>query len=476
MDHPAFCNSLAAIVGSANALTAPADMAPYLTDWRDRYEGKAWAVARPGDTTQVAAVMRLCQDFKVNVVPQGGNTGLCGAATPDNGRNLVLRLDRMNRIRDFDDVDAVLTVEAGCVLATIQEEAATRGYLFPMSLGAEGSCQIGGNIATNAGGTAVLRYGPMRDLVLGLEVVLADGSICDWLTPLRKNTTGYDLRQLFVGAEGTLGVITAACLKVFPSPVQRESAMVALADVEAALALLKHLRGQIGERLLSFEIMNKAQVDIVLEHMPGITWPMAQPTPWCVLIEVTDTLRSYDLRATLEALLGEALEAGIIDDAVLPASHQQQEALWRLRHNVSEANKRAGYGVSHDTAVPLRHQASFARRVAEGVERDFPDAQLLMVGHIGDGNIHAVIMLDPERYAAPGALNAAAAAINTLVDEATLSLGGTISAEHGIGQTNKARLIRGRGAADIRRMQAVKRALDPDGRMNPGKVFDLGAD
>ena len=472
MQNSDFIRAATAIVRPENLFTEISDIEPFVTDWRDRYQGQAFAVARPGSTDEVVALMRLCAEHGVRVVPQGGNTGLCGAATADaSGTALVLWLGRMNRVRDFNEIDGCIVVEAGAVLQRIQELAAEHDYFFPMSLGAEGSCQIGGNISTNAGGTAVLRYGPMRDLVLGLEVVLPDGTLCNWLAPLRKNTTGYDLKHMFIGAEGTLGIITAASLKVFPAPRQRESAMVSFEQVESALTLLTRLRASLGDRLLSCEIINRAQVETVLTHMEGPSWPLSQVPPWALIIEVTETLSSYSLRDALEQVLGDALEEGLIDDAVLASSTAQQEALWSVRHSVSEANKRAGYGVTHDTAVPLSDQATFVRNVDRRLGEEFADGQMLIVGHIGDGNLHVIHMLDPAAY--PGdALKQAAARINAIVDGETLALGGAISAEHGIGQSNKARLRNSKGDVQIALMKRVKAAFDPECRMNPGKILD----
>ena len=466
--------AVAAIVGAQNVLEDPSDQAPYVTDWRDRYHGKARFVVRPGSAAEVAEVVKLCAAARVPMVPQGGNTGLCGGATPDkSGAAVVFRLDRMNRIREINPTAGTMIVEAGSVLADLQSAADQAGLLFPLSLGAEGSCRIGGNISTNAGGVAVLRYGPTRDLVLGLEVVLADGTIRDWMSPLRKNTTGYDLKQLFIGAEGTLGIITAAALKVFPKPRQTAVAMATLGSVADALELLGLVRSSLGDRLSSFEIMSWTQVDVVLRHIPGTTMPFGERAPWYILIEATDTLADLDLRQALETTLAEALEKKLIRDAVVPSSEAQAAALWRVRHSVSEANKRDGLGVSHDTAVPLDRQAEFARQIEARIGRAFPDAPLLMTGHIGDGNIHVIALLDKERYAEKSRFESAAAEINGIVDEVTLSLHGTISAEHGIGVTNKQRLMAGRGAADVELMRGIKRLLDPLGLMNPGKVFDL---
>ena len=467
-----FVDAMAAIVGAPHVLASAEAQAPYLTDWRGRYHGAARLVVRPGSAAEASALVRLCCARSVPVVPQGGNTGLCGAATPDaSGQAVVVRLDRMNRIRAVSPLDGTMLVEAGCVLQTLQAAAAEHGLLFPLSLGAEGSCQIGGNLSTNAGGTAVLRYGPARDLVLGLEVVLPDGSLCDWLTPLRKNTTGYDLKQLFIGAEGTLGLITAAAVKLFPQPRQTATAMLAVTAPDAALTLLERLRTALGDRLSSFEIINHAQAAIALAYVPGNALPFARPAPWYLLVEATDTLTRYDLRDALETLLMQALDDGLLTDAVLAASLAQAASFWRLRHSVSEGNRRAGFGVSHDTAVPLHAQASFATRIEARIAAAFPAAQLLMVGHMGDGNIHVVVLLDPARYT-PDALAAAARAINAIVDEVTLALHGTVSAEHGIGQTNKQRLLDGRGPRDVALMRAIKAALDPHGLFNPGKLFD----
>ncbi len=466
-----FLKAAAEVVGVDNLLLGP-DTVGFDVDWRGRYQGKALCVARPGSTQEVSELMALCMRHGVEVLPQGGNTGLCGAATPSaDGNQMVLWLGRMNNVRAFSEIDGSITLDAGCVLETVQNLAAEQGYFFPMSLGAEGSCQIGGNIATNAGGTAVLRYGPMRDLVLGLEVVLPDGTVHDWLTPLRKNNTGYDLKQLFMGAEGTLGIITAATLKVFPAPKVRELAMVTLHNVEQALTLLHRVRRSLGERLLSCEIINWAQVALVLKHAQGVTWPFAEPSPWCLLIEVTETLEGYDLRGALEAELEKALETELITDAVVATSQAQQNSLWQLRHSVSEANKLEGYGVTHDTAVPLSQQGVFATEVEQRLMQAYPQGQVLMVGHIGDGNIHVIHMFQRDQHSAEQ-LAVAAKGVHQLVDDVTLSLGGTVSAEHGIGQTNKARLQASRSPQDLALMKAIKGVIDPDRRMNPGKVFD----
>lgn len=472
-----FLAAATAIVGQPYLLTEPSAMAPHLVDWRGRYHGAARAVARPGSTAEVAAVMRECARHGVPVVPQGGNTGLAGAATPDrSGRALVLCLGRMRRILGISAIGGTIAAEAGSVLAELQQAAEAAGLLFPLSLGSEGSCQIGGNIATNAGGTAVVRYGPMRDLVLGLEVVLADGTICDWMSPLRKNAAGYDLKQLFIGAEGTLGVITGAVVKLFTKPAQTVIAMAAVEHGAAALRLLERARRRLGDRLGSFEVMNRAQVRMVARTMPEVRLPMGSEHAWQVLVEVTDTLPGTALGAALETMLHEALGAGEVHDAVLAESHAQGEAMWRLRHSVSEANRRAGINVSHDTAVPVDRQADFIAGIEARLDRRWQGAELLVVGHLGDGNLHVIVLLDPARYADPAVLAPLATEISAIVDEVTLSLGGTISAEHGIGQSHLDRLLAARGSTDIALMRRLKAALDPDGLLNPGKIFAPAAE
>ncbi len=430
-------SSLAQIVGRQHVILPEDDQELYIIDWRGRYRGDALAVVKPGSTQEVADVVRLCAENGVIVTPQGGNTGMCGAATPPNAMPaVVVRLDRMRRIRNVSPLANTITAEAGCILAEVQAAAEEAGRLFPLGLGAEGSCQIGGNIATNAGGTAVLRYGPMRDLVLGLEVVLPDGRVFDGLRALRKDNTGYDLKQLFIGAEGTLGIITAAVLKLF-APKSRALAMVGLPGVEQALAVLTLLRNSVGDRLGSLEIMSRGQVEVIAEQVPDVSIPFALDTAFYLLIELTDTLLDVDLRTPLENVLAEALETEVMTDAILAESELQAAALWRIRHSVSEAGKRAGYVVSHDSAVPLDGQAAFITNVERRIKEAVPDARVVMHGHIGDGNIR-----------------------------------GAISAEHGIGLSNRARLARVTDPVEMELMQRIKAAVDPSGVMNPDKIFE----
>ena len=467
---------LAALIGRQHVLAPGEDHAPYVVDWRGRYHGRALAVVKPASASEVAAVVALCARRGIAIVPQGGNTGMCGAATPDEaGRSVVLRLDRLNRIRAVNPLANSVTVEAGCILQAIQEAAAGVDRLFPLSLGAEGSCQIGGNIATNAGGTAVLRYGNTRELVLGLEVVLPDGSLLNRLQGLRKNSSGYDLKQLFIGAEGTLGIVTAATLKLFPRPRVSALAMVALPEIDAALTLMGRLRDAVGDRLTSLEAMSRGQIEVIAEHVPDVAIPFALEAPWYLLIELTDTLASTDLRTPLEEVLGAALEEGLVADAIIAESGAQASALWKIRHSVSEGSKRAGYVVSHDSVVPIENAPLFARNVERRILEEVPGARVVMHGHIGDGNIHVLAILEARQF--PDAATAAPVAlrINSVVDDETAALGGVISAEHGIGISNRARLGRVTSPVELLLMRRVKDLLDPAGIMNPGKVHPPGA-
>jgi FAD/FMN-containing dehydrogenase len=467
---------LAAVVGDRHVIAGAADQEPYIVDWRGRYRGRAQAIVKPGTTAEVAAVVRLCAEQGITIVPQGGNTGMCGAATPDAGdHNVVIRLDRMRSIRNVNPLANTITVDAGCILAEIQSAATAADRYFPLSLGAEGSCQIGGNIATNAGGTAVLRYGPTRDLVLGLEAVLPDGRIFNGLRALRKNNTGYDLKHFFIGSEGTLGIITAAVLKLFTPPRSSALALLKLQGVEQALEVMRLLRNAVGDRVGSLEIMSRGQIEVIAETVPDVKIPFDLSTPWYLIVELTDTLPGADLRAPLETVLGEALEAGLIEDALVASSEAQAKAIWAVRHSVSEGNKRSGYVVSHDSAVPLEQQAVFATKVERRILAAMPHARVVMHGHIGDGNIHMIAILDRARCSDPDATAALVQQINEIVDDETAALGGAISAEHGIGITNRKRLARVSDPLQIDLMKRIKALIDPANIMNPGKVFMDGA-
>ncbi|CAN7225504.1 FAD-binding oxidoreductase [Bosea sp. LjRoot9] len=469
---PMIVERLAAIVGARHVIGPDGDQEPYLVDWRGRYRGTAEAIVKPASTAEVAAVVKLCAELGFAIVPQGGNTGMCGAATPLSERpSVVLRLDRMNTIRAISRLGDSIAVDAGCILADVQKAAETADRLFPLSLGAEGSCQIGGNLSTNAGGTAVLRYGTTRELTLGIEAVLPDGSVLDLMTSLRKDSTGVDLKQLFIGAEGTLGIITGAVLKLFPRPRQRSVALAKAENIEAVLDLLALARTELGDRLGAFEVMSRGQVQVIAENVPHIAIPFAADAPWFVLIELVDTLRGIDLAAEMETMLASAFERGLIGDALVASSEAQAAALWAIRHSVSEGSKRAGYVVSHDSAVPLEHQAEFVRRVEARIAALRPEARIVMHGHLGDGNIHVLAILPGVAADQRETLAPIVSAINRAVDEETAALGGSISAEHGIGIANKERLNHVTAPREMALLRQVKALLDPQGLMNPGKVL-----
>ena len=449
------------IVGAANVLTDPKDTQPYLTDWRRQYTGAAECVVRPANTAEVARVVQLCATERIAIVPQGGNTGLAGGSVPaGKAREIVLALGRLNRIRAIDRLNDTMTVEAGCVLANVQRAADEAGRLFPLSLAAEGSCQIGGNLSTNAGGINVLRYGMAREQVLGLEVVLADGRVWDGLRGLRKDNTGYDLKQLFLGAEGTLGIITAAVLRLHPKPSATATAWIALKTPAAAVQLLSMLHETLGDRLSAFELLSRSCVEAVLKFAPGTQDPLGSPYPWYVLCELADSGEERLLRERVEKVLADCAERGAIDDAVLAQSGEQARALWRIRETVPEAQFT---NVKHDIAVPVSRTAAFIEQAGPRLAAKFPDVRIYAFGHVGDGNIHYNI--GPER------LVAERAAVNRIVYDAVAELGGSISAEHGIGQLKRDEILRHKPAIEVELMRALKRTLDPHNLMNPGKVL-----
>jgi D-lactate dehydrogenase (cytochrome) len=460
---------LAELIGPANVLIDPADTAAHATDWRKRWFGKALAVAKPATTEEVAAVVRLCAETRTPIVPQGGNTGLCGGATPDaSGGQLVLSLARLNRIRALDLVNNTLTAEAGCVLATLQQAADGADRLFPLSLAAEGSCTIGGNLSTNAGGVQVLRYGNTRDLTLGLEVVLPSGEVWDGLRGLRKDNTGYDLKQLFIGAEGTLGVITAAVLKLFPKPRAQATAFLALASVPDALKLLTHVQSRAGDRLTAFELMSDFCLRLARKHYPQLPAPLAAAAPQYVLLELSDT-QGGSLGALVESALAEAIELGIATDATLATSGTQARALWALRENMSDAQALEGPNVKHDISIPISRIAEFVEACDARLARAFPGIRMVTFGHVGDGNLH-YNAAHPEG-SAPDAFLARSGEINRIVHDTVAEFGGSISAEHGLGQYKRGEILRYKSAVEMDLMRAVKRAVDPLGIMNPGKVL-----
>ncbi|NJD33299.1 MAG: FAD-binding oxidoreductase [Betaproteobacteria bacterium] len=458
--------ALSQLLGERYLLTAAEDIAPFCTDWRGRYTGSALCVALPGTTDEVAAVVRLCAAAGAAIVPQGGNTGLCGGATPVGGE-VVVCLRRMNRIRAVDADNNSITVEAGCTLHAVQQAAKEIDRLFPLSLAAEGSATIGGNLATNAGGVQVLRYGNARDLTLGLEVVLADGRIWNGLRALRKDNPGYDLKHLFIGAEGTLGLITAATLKLFPRPRARATAWVAVRDPAAAGSLLGRLRDAAGDNVTAFEIVGRPALDLVLRHIPGARDPFAGKPTWQVLIELSGA--RDDLAATLEQALQNAAADGVIDDAAVAASEAQTAALWALRENVSEAQKIEGVSIKHDIAVPVSRIAEFIARADAALQAAFPQVRIVCFGHIGDGNLHYNQSRPDVQSNAE--FIAQTAAVNRIVHDLVHELGGSISAEHGLGQLKREEVLRYKSETEMDMMRAVKRALDPRGLMNPGKLL-----
>jgi FAD/FMN-containing dehydrogenase len=461
---------LGAIVGARGLVTDPGEMAPYLTDWRELYQGRAAAVARPASTEEVAAIVRLCAETRTPIVPQGGNTGMCGAATPDaSGNAIVLNLARMNRIIELDALNNTVAVEAGCILANIQQTALAADRFFPLSLGAEGSCQIGGNLATNAGGINVLRYGNARDLVLGLEVVVADGRIWSGLRSLRKDNTGYDLKHLFIGAEGTLGIITKAVLKLFPRPRSSVTALAAMPSAAAAVELLALLRNHCGDRISAFEIMSRNCLDMVFRHIPGTRDSLPAIQPWYVLAELSDTRAGSALRDEFERALAAGIERKFVGNAVIAENQAQAQALWRLRETIPEAARVEGLVYRHDIAVAVSRIPAFIAAASRALETRFPGVRIICFGHVGDGNLHFnAFVPGRERDDAEAR---AAIDVNRVVHDIVQQFGGSISAEHGIGQSKRDELRRHKSEVELELMRTLKQALDPHNLMNPGKVL-----
>ncbi|MCQ4258823.1 FAD-binding oxidoreductase [Stutzerimonas stutzeri] len=466
----AFIREIEAVVGAAGIVRDAERIGGYLSDWRNAYQGKAALIVRPANTDEVAAVVRLCNQYGIALVPQGGNTGLCGGSIPDDsGNQVVLSLTRMTRIRHIDPANETITVEAGVILQNLQEAAAEAGRLFPLSLGAEGSCTVGGNLATNAGGTAVLRYGNMRDLTLGLEVVLPDGQIWNGLRGLRKDNTGYDLKHLFIGSEGTLGIITAAVLKLYPAVRSTTTAWVALPSASAAVELIGVIRGLCGDRLTGFEMMSRQSVDFVLRHVSGCRDPFTEPHPWYVLIELSDTQPDAPLNELLELGISEALERGWVIDAVIAASEAQVAALWAMREGISEAQNHEGPSLKHDISVPVSCIPAFIETTDQRLQEHFPGVRIVAYGHVGDGNLHYNISKPIGSDDAP--FKAQHEAIMQLIYDATTGLNGSISAEHGIGQAKRNAARHYKDPLELELMRAIKTTLDPKGLMNPGKVL-----
>ena len=462
-------DALRAAVGAANVLVG-GDLSAYEVDWRKRYRGRALAVVRPASTFEVAAVVRACAVHRVAIVTQGGNTGLVGASVPnDSGTQVLMNLARMNRVHAIDAANLTMTVDAGCVLQAVQEAAAAQGLLFALSLAAEGSCTIGGNLATNAGGTQVLRYGNARELCLGLEVVTAAGDVWNGLTGLRKDNTGYDLRDLFIGSEGTLGVITGATLKLHPRPAAVTTALAAVPTLDAAVELLQLARARLGAGLTGFELMGRHALGLVRTHMPQLAQPLP-PGEWTVLLEQSDNESEMHAESLFEALLETALERGLIGDAAVASNLEQSKAMWQLREAIPMAQATQGANIKHDIALPVSSIARFVAHTDTALLRAFPGIRLVNFGHLGDGNLHYNVQA-PDGVDAAAFLREHEAPVNTLVYDAVGEHAGSISAEHGVGALKRDELAHRKSPVALRMMRAIKHALDPNDLMNPGRVL-----
>jgi FAD/FMN-containing dehydrogenase len=455
-----------AIVGPSGWTSDPVELEPHLTEWRGVYRGKTPLMVAPQSTAELAEVVRACAAAGTAVVPQGGNTGLCGGAIPDDsGSQILLSLARLNRIRAIEPDDFSMVVEAGCVLADVQREARSASRLYPLSLAAEGSCQIGGNLSTNAGGTNVLKYGTARDQVLGLEVVLADGTVWNGLRSLRKDTAGYDLKQLFIGAEGTLGVITAASLRLYPLPPSLYTAIVAIPSPGDAVSLLATLRTELADQVYAFELISERALGFVLRHIPGTRAPLDQNYPWYVLVECAAP-QGVD---ALHGMLMSSIELGYAHDAVISGSDREAAEFWRLRHSISEAQKFEGASLKHDVSVPVGRIGDFVEAAEAAVRAVDPEVRVVAFGHVGDGNVH--FNISQANGASRQQFEASRERLSDVVYAVTRSFAGSISAEHGIGQAKREMLRDFRSATELALMRAVKRALDPNNIMNPGKVL-----
>ncbi|MYM96657.1 FAD-binding oxidoreductase [Duganella vulcania] len=467
IDFLAHCRS---VVGDAFVLDSSADMAPFLTDWRGRFTGKALAVLRPASVDQVAALVRACAQWRVALVPQGGNTGLVLGSVPDAGGGaVVLSLARLNQIRQVDPVNRTMTVDAGCILQQVQEAAAAAGCLFPLSLAAEGSCTIGGNLSTNAGGTAVLRYGNTRELCLGLEVVTPQGEVWSGLRGLRKDNTGYDLRDLFIGAEGTLGVITGAVLKLYPQPKASITALAALPSPAHALQLLTLMQDHCGSSLTGFELMSRYCLELVAQQFPSLPKPFAAPHPQYVLLELSSSESEQHAVGLLEQAIGAALERDVISDAVVATSVAQSAGLWQMREHIPLAQAKAGKNIKHDISLPVSSIADFIAATGPLLDAAFPGCQLVCFGHLGDGNLHYNVAPPDGISNEDFLLNQDK--VNRVVHDSVVGFGGSISAEHGIGALKRDELAHYKSAVELNMMRAIKAALDPLGIMNPGKIL-----
>jgi len=463
-------DALVRIVGEDHAIRDPGAMTPYLVEWRDRYFGKAALVLKPGSTAEVAAILKRANETRTAIVPQGGNTGLVGGQIPfESGHEVVVNLSRLTHVRNIDLEGNTITVEAGLVLANAQAVVASAGRLFPLSLASEGSCQIGGVLATNAGGTAVLAYGSARDLTLGLEVALADGGVWNGLKGLRKDNSGYDLKDLFIGSEGTLGIITAAVLRLLPRPAETVTTFAGLCHLDAAAAFFSRASEQAGRELTAFELMPRRGLDFVLKHGTDTRDPLTSPHAWYALLELSSPREGSGIARLAETLLSEGVEAGEIEDAVIAASLAQERELWRLRELMSEVQKHEGGSIKHDVAVPVARVPEFIGRANQLVELMIPGARPVPFGHFGDGNIHYNVSQPPSMDRAVFLANWET--LNAAVHEIVLDLGGSISAEHGIGRLKRDLLRQAKQPLELEVMRKIKLAFDPNGILNPGKLL-----
>ncbi|MBU3603220.1 FAD-binding oxidoreductase [Polynucleobacter sp. AP-Kaivos-20-H2] len=468
-----FINQLSTVLETKYILTHDEDKTPYLTDWRKRFTGKALAVLLPSNTAEVANIVKLCAASQVAIVPQGGHTGFCGGATPDiSGKQVILNLKRMNQIREIDSANQTITLEAGCILQSVQEKAAEQGFLFPLSLGAEGSCMIGGNLATNAGGTNVLRYGNARDLCLGLEVVTAKGDIWNGIKGLRKDNTGYDLRDLFVGSEGTLGIITAAVMKLYPLPISQWTTLVACETIASSIALLNLFQKRATSLLTGFEMMTQESLELNEKHFPQMANPLQGKPPFTVLVELSDHESEDHVRQLLETILEEAFESGLISDAVIASNLSQANAFWHMREHITLAQAEEGANLKHDITIPLSSLESFVKETDALIRANFPGVRIINFGHLGDGNLHYNIApplgMDPKTF---NEINEKP--IHELVYAQVERCNGSISAEHGVGQLKLEGLRAHKGEVAHELMKTLKRALDPQNILNPHKVVSI---
>ncbi|MEY3699573.1 MAG: hypothetical protein RL631_2226 [Pseudomonadota bacterium] len=463
-------DSLRLICGDVNVLTGDG-LTAYERDWRGREHGKALCVVRPAHTKEVSAVVKACAAVGVAMVPQGGNTGLVMGSTPDtSGQEVVISLQRLNKVRHIDVANATLTAEAGCILQHLQQTAEQAGFLLALSLASEGSCTLGGNLASNAGGTQVLRYGNTRDLCLGLEVVTAQGDVWSGLSGLRKDNTGYDLRHLFIGSEGTLGIITAATMKLFPKPAAQRTAWAAVPSVQAALDLLGLAQQQLGAGLTGFEMMSQAALGLVARHLPALKVPFWQEAPYCVLLELSDTESESHAEQRLEQLLGIALDKNVASEVVIAQSLSQSRELWQVRESISSAQAAEGLNIKHDISLPVSAIPAFVKQTDTALANALPGLRIVNFGHLGDGNLHYNIQC-PEGADAAHFLKTNEPQVNDMVYDAVMSFGGSVSAEHGIGRLKVESLPHYKDPVALQLMRSIKQALDPQNLMNPGRVL-----